>query len=97
MEKISEISARASAMMETVRDMMLEPEPRKSAPTVNTSRLMELCGVNRARFQYLISKGEIPDAPRQGGNKGRVTTWPLPRRLSANWFRSVSALPALLE
>jgi chromosome partitioning protein len=71
MEKISEISARASAMMESVRDMMLEPEPRKSAPTVNTSRLMELCGVNRARFQYLISKGEIPDAPRQG-NKGRV-------------------------
>lgn len=71
-DKLTEIASRASSMMQAIRDMMLEPEPRKVAPTVNSSRLMQLCGINRARFQYLVGKGDIPDAPRVGGNKGRV-------------------------
>jgi chromosome partitioning protein len=54
------LAGRSARMLERIRTQMLQPWPRKIAPFFPSSKLQELCGIDKARFSYLIKKGELP-------------------------------------
>ena len=54
------LAARSAKMLERIRTQMLQPFPRKVAPVFPSGKLQELCGIDKARFSYLIKKGELP-------------------------------------
>ena len=54
------LAKRSAKMLERIRTQMLQPFPRKVAPVFPSGKLQELCGIDKARFAYLIKKGELP-------------------------------------
>lgn len=70
-DTIIAISKRARATLMEVRDRMLQPWPRKTPPIINSTRLMQLCGIDRSRLNYLCQKGEIPNGTIKSSGRGR--------------------------
>ncbi len=50
----------SDGMLQKIRDEMLEPFPRKVPPIVSSSRLQEMCGIDKQRMSYVLKKGELP-------------------------------------
>ncbi|WP_432262865.1 ParA family protein [Cupriavidus sp. TMH.W2] len=48
------------AMLQKIRDSMLEPFPRKKTPLLSSSRVQEICGIDRQRMNYALKKGDLP-------------------------------------
>ncbi|PEH40496.1 chromosome partitioning protein [Burkholderia gladioli] len=69
---------RGETWVSNLRDDLLEPWPRKQSPMVTASRLAKLCKVERARIQYLVTKGnakgEYPTGSTSGNNRHREFT-----------------------
>lgn len=73
--KLAEVQKKAAlmkAMGEDLRNKILAPKPRKRAPTFTVSQLAEVCGIDRQRVNYLLSKedsalpkGRIADRVRE--------------------------------
>lgn len=51
------IADRAYQTLVSLRDSVLEPWPRKQAPIMTSSRLAQLCEIDRVRLNYLCTKG----------------------------------------
>lgn len=51
---------------------MLEPYPRKVAPTFTSSQIAALCDIDKARFHYLATKGGLPTGVSQGNGRTKV-------------------------
>ncbi|MDN8102653.1 ParA family protein [Burkholderia multivorans] len=51
------IADRAEATLAQLRDDLLEPWPRKVAPTLTASRVAKLCNLERTQIQYLCTRG----------------------------------------
>lgn len=68
------LARRSARMLEKIRTQMLQPFPRKVAPVFPSGKLQELCGIDRARFQYLIKKGELPLGIQEKPNSSRQFT-----------------------
>ncbi|WP_176331360.1 ParA family protein [Burkholderia vietnamiensis] len=68
------LARRSARMLEKIRTQMLQPFPRKVAPIFPSGKLQELCGIDRARFQYLIKKGELPLGVQEKPNSSRQFT-----------------------
>jgi len=66
------LDQRASLMLEKVRDAMLAPYPAKESPRYTTTSLCALCGIDRARMNYVIGKGELPPGDAKGVGKART-------------------------
>lgn len=88
-DQLLEIDKRASLMLEKVRDAMLAPHPAKEPPTFTSSSVINLCGIDRARLNYLIGKGELPAGQPQGVGRSRHFTLADVQQ----WIRSESGLP----
>lgn len=71
-DELAAIDARASLMLEKVRDAMLAPYPAKESPRYTTTSLCALCGIDRARMNYLIGKGSLPGGEAKGVGKART-------------------------
>jgi chromosome partitioning protein len=82
------LDARASLMLEKVRDAMLAPHPAKNTPRYTTSALCALCGIDRARMNYVIGKGVLPPGDAQGVGKARTFSLAEVRE----WIRAESKL-----
>lgn len=70
--KISEIrsiSDRVSAVMTQVRETMLPPNARKSAPSFSTAQLGEICNLDKTKLDYQIKKGLLPQGEMTGGRR----------------------------
>ncbi|GAB2875607.1 AAA family ATPase [Paraburkholderia jirisanensis] len=65
------LSGRSAKMLERIRTQMLQPFPRKVSPTFPSTRLQELCGIDKPRFSYLIKKGELPQGSQQKAGAAR--------------------------
>ncbi|MGN3962122.1 ParA family protein [Burkholderia gladioli] len=50
----------SDVMLQKIRDEMLEPYPRKVAPAISSTRLQEMCGIDKQRMAYVLKKGELP-------------------------------------
>lgn len=68
------IAAQANDVFGQIRDAMLEPYPRKHPPTFTTSQIASLCGIDKARFHYLATKGGLPPGVSQGNGRSKVFT-----------------------
>lgn len=73
-EMLLELSARAANIFEQIRDAMLEPHPRKHPPTFSTAQIAALCNIDKARFQYLLKREDLPSGTSTGSGKSRVFT-----------------------
>lgn len=73
-EQLAELAAIAGEMLALVRDSMLKPHPRKNPPEYTTTQLAALCGIDRTRINYVISKEELPGGTLQGVGRGRTFT-----------------------
>lgn len=68
-EDLKRLAGLSARMLQKIRDEMLEPFPRKEAPLISSTRLQELCAIDRLRFSRVLKKGELPQGlqPRPGG------------------------------
>lgn len=73
-DELLELAATADEMLAQVRESMLKPYPRKIPPQFSTTQLAALCGIDRPRLNYVISKGELPPGTLQGSGRARTFT-----------------------
>ncbi|MGO4814027.1 ParA family protein [Cupriavidus sp. 2MCAB6] len=71
---LAEVAAQANDVFSQIRDAMLEPYPRKIAPTFTSTQIASMCGIDKARFHYLASKGGLPSGTSQGNGRTKVFT-----------------------
>ncbi|MBR8427257.1 ParA family protein [Burkholderia cenocepacia] len=78
LDQLIAIADRAEATLAQLRDDLLEPWPRKVAPTVTSSRLAKLCELERSQIQYLCTRGnkggEYPTGTLTGNGRNREFT-----------------------
>jgi chromosome partitioning protein len=69
--RFSEIATRASDMLLDVRETMLAPHPRKKTPVYTSAQVAALCHVDKARVNYLATRGELPPGTTHGNGRSR--------------------------
>ncbi|CAG9183894.1 ParA family protein [Cupriavidus respiraculi] len=69
---LARIAGQANDVFGQIRDAMLEPYPRKNPPTFTSSQIASLCGIDKARFHYLATKGGLPPGVSQGNGRAKV-------------------------
>ncbi|CAN7368783.1 AAA family ATPase [Variovorax sp. LjRoot178] len=60
MAQIARLSKKAGDMMEVLRGTLLAPGNEKSAPPLSSTRLATLCGVDKAKLAYRVTRGDLP-------------------------------------
>lgn len=71
--ELEAVSENATSVVAAVRTSMLAPEARKSPPVFNSGQMAELCGIEKARQQYLAKKGDLPSGGRDGATRREWT------------------------
>jgi chromosome partitioning protein len=71
-ENIKAVAEAGADFLSQIREAMLAPFPRKLAPSFNSVRLLQLCGIEKRRLQYLIEKGDAPSGRLRGNGKARL-------------------------
>jgi len=89
LKEIGEFSGRLTVIMDELREQMLAPRPRKAAPQFSSSQLGALCGVDRAKVNYLLQKK--PALP-QGIYTGSGRTRQFSLAEAQEWIRSESGI-----
>lgn len=74
--QIGLISDQLAKMMQELREQMLAPRPRKNAPHFSSGQVAALCGIDRARLNYLASKegSTLPPGELHGNGRSRIFT-----------------------
>lgn len=69
-------SEQLAAMMSELREQLLAPKPRKNPPVFTSSMVATLCGIDRARINYLATKegATLPPGELQGNGRSRQFT-----------------------
>lgn len=81
-DDLTALAERSGRMLKKIRDSMLQPFPRKQAPTFTSGKLQDICGIDKARMNYLLGK-DFPQGQQAG--KGRQRTFTLEE--SINWVK----------
>lgn len=68
------LSARSGAMLDKIRDTMLQPFPRKQAPIFPSNKLQNLCGIDKTRMQSLLRSGKLPQGTQEAPGRMRNFT-----------------------
>lgn len=82
---VEALAARLGGMMSEIRTGMLPPTAAKSAPILSALQLAELCGVDKAKVAYRITRGDLPE----GAMHGNRREWSMGEGLA--WVRSFRA------
>lgn len=61
LQDLEDIQERVGQTIDLVRDAMLAPDSIKSAPTFSSAQLLSFCGIDKSKFNYRLSKGNLPD------------------------------------
>jgi len=75
-QSLADIEAQAqrvAAMMGHIRSAMLSPTSKKSAPTLSALQLSQLCGVDKAKIAYRLTRGDLPAGEMHGNRR----EWPM--------------------
>lgn len=78
-------AARVAAMMGHIRTAMLPPSAQKTAPSVSALQLAQLCGVDKAKIAYRLTRADLPAGTMHGNRR----EWPLNE--AQQWARSLRA------
>ena len=62
-------AARIAAMMGQIRATMLSPTSAKTAPAVSAAQLALLCGVDKSRIAYRLTRGDLPEGLMAGNRR----------------------------
>ena len=68
---LSAVADQATDVLNQIRDAMLEPFPRKHAPKFTSAQVATLCKLDKQRFHYLTTKGELPPGVSRGAGRSR--------------------------
>jgi chromosome partitioning protein len=72
--RLISIADRATGALAELRDALLDPWPRKTAPMVTSTRLSKLLGITVERLNYLIKRGEVSPGHPKGNGRYREYT-----------------------
>lgn len=73
LKELGTFSSRLTVIMEELREQMLAPHPRKSSPEFTSAQLGALCGIDRAKVNYLLQKKEsLPQGTYHGVSRTRL-------------------------
>jgi chromosome partitioning protein len=79
LEDIELQAQKISGMMERIRIAMLAPTATKTAPSLSAVQLAELCGVDKAKIAYRVTRGELPMGTMRGNRRewsmAEAQTW----------------------
>jgi chromosome partitioning protein len=95
LDDIYACSANAQLVLEVARDKMLEPQPRKAPPVYTAAQLAQLCGLDKAKFSYLLAKadGTLPQGASTGAGRTRAFTLVEARQCVVALNESICARP----
>lgn len=71
MHDLDNLAGTAADVLAQVRDAMIEPHPRKVAPTFSSSAIAELCGIDKTQVKYLAQKHDLPAGHKLEGSKAK--------------------------
>jgi chromosome partitioning protein len=57
---LMQLAQLSDVMLQKIRDEMLEPFPRKVPPLISSTRLQEMCNIDKQRMAYVLKKGNLP-------------------------------------
>ena len=95
LDDIYACSANAQLVLEVARDKMLEPQPRKSPPVYTAAQVAQLCGLDKAKFNYLVAKPDsgLPQGTSAGAGRTRAFTLVEARECVATLNETICARP----
>lgn len=71
MDCLEQLANTAADVLSQVREAMIEPHPRKIAPTFTSSGIADLCKVDRTQIKYLAQKLNLPNGLRSEGSRAK--------------------------
>ncbi|KVD60244.1 ParA family protein [Burkholderia ubonensis] len=88
LSQLGEFAKRLSVMTDELRDQILAPRPRKTAPVFTIGELTDMCGIDRQKINYLATKegGDLPRGEAHGTGRSRIFTLAEAR----TWVQQVS-------
>lgn len=89
-DDLVELSNQAGDVLDKIRDAMLEPYPRKNAPSFTSATLAGLCGIDKPRVKYLAGKGELPAGTSSGAGRAKFFTL----EETITWVKATTKRPA---
>jgi chromosome partitioning protein len=79
LEDIEAQAQRIAGMMDHIRTAMLAPTATKLAPALGSAQLADLCGVDKSRIAYRLTRGDLPVGSIQGNRRewsmGEAQLW----------------------
>ena len=66
---IEQQAARVAAMMGHIRTAMLPPNATKSAPCLSAAQLAQLCGVEKSKVAYRLTRDDLPAGEMHGNRR----------------------------
>ena len=85
-DDLTALAERSGRMLTKIRDSMLQPHPRKEPPLFSSGKLQDLCRIDKARMNYLLTK-DLPQGHQVA--KGRQRMFTLEETM--RWVRATSA------
>ncbi|MCY0852640.1 ParA family protein [Cupriavidus sp. D39] len=76
LEQISKFAEKVTIFTSELRETILAPRPRKTAPIFKTGEIAEMCNISHSQVQYLATKGsgELPAGTAAGTGRTRTFT-----------------------
>jgi chromosome partitioning protein len=87
-EQISQFAEKVTIFTNELRDTILAPRPRKTAPVFKTGEIAEMCNISHSQVQYLATKGDGELPPGTAAGSGRTRTFTLEE--ARIWVQKVS-------
>ncbi|MBU7442665.1 ParA family protein [Paraburkholderia fungorum] len=70
-ETLKLLAVQSANVLEKVRNSALQPEDTKQPPIFSSTKLMQLCGIERSRYQYLLQQKRLPQGTSRGNGRTR--------------------------
>lgn len=90
MHDLDVLANTAADVLAQVRDAMIEPHPRKVAPTFSSTAIADLCNVNKTQIKYLTQKHELPAGQKQDGSKAKEYSL----QDAITWVKAIAKQPS---
>jgi chromosome partitioning protein len=90
MHDLDKLAVTAADVLEQVREAMIEPHPRKIAPTFTSPSIAELCSIDKTQVKYLTQKHELPVGRKIEGSKAKEYTL----EDAIQWVQKIGNRPA---
>lgn len=74
LSQIKEYSDLLNELTDELRKQITAPKPRKNPPEYSSTQVAAMCGIDRQRLNYLVSKAELPAGTSQGVGRSRMFT-----------------------